>query len=86
MIIGICSAGDLRLNIGADYDYFNGNDLYDEAYYVDETRGSGLIRGRVEICNSSTQEWGTVCDSSWSALDASVACQQAGFSRYGALA
>ena len=79
----ICSDGDLRLNVGESYEYFYGNTMYDEAYYVDESRGRGLIRGRVEICNGTTQTWGTVCDNFWSNLDASVACHQAGLSRYG---
>jgi hypothetical protein len=71
------------LNVGEDYDYFYQNTVYDEAYYVDESRGSGLLRGRVEICDGDTQEWGTICDVSWSNLDASVVCQQLGYSRYG---
>ena len=83
MCVDICSDGDVRLNVGDNYEYFYGNTMYDEAYYVDESRGSGLLRGRVEICDGSTQEWGTVCDSSWSDLEASVTCQQLGFSRYG---
>ena len=83
MCVDICSDGDVRLNVGDNYEYFYGNTMYDEAYYVDELRGSGLLRGRVEICEGSTQEWGTVCDSSWSDSEASVTCQQLGFSRYG---
>ena len=78
----ICSDGDLRLNVGENYDYFYGQTVYDEAYYLEEA-GFGLLRGRIEICNGTTQEWGTICDGSWDTLDASVACQQLGFSRYG---
>ncbi len=79
----ICIDGEVRLNVGGQYDYFYGTTMYDEAYYMDEVRGGGLLRGRVEICNNTTQEWGTICDGSWSALDASVTCHQMGFSRYG---
>ena len=82
-LIGICSSGELRLNVGENYDYFYGNTMYDEAYYMDEVRGTGLLRGRVEMCDGSTQEWGTICDDSWDDEEASVACQQMGFSRYG---
>lgn len=34
--------------------------------------------GRVEICLNNT--WGTLCSSSWNDIDASVACQQLGYS------
>ena len=83
LLIGICSGGELRLNVGENYDYFYGNTVYDEAYYMDEVRGTGLLRGRVEICNGSTQEWGTICDDTWDDVEASVACHQMGLSRYG---
>ena len=79
----ICTDGDLRLNVGESYEYFNGDTNNNEAYYIGEERGKGLIRGRVEICNGTTQTWGTVCDHQWSNMDASVSCQQAGLSRYG---
>lgn len=79
----ICSDGDIRLNVGESYEYFDGDTMYDDAYYANGIRGSGLIRGRVEVCNGTTQVWGTVCDDWWNDLDASVVCHQAGFSRYG---
>ena len=37
--------------------------------------------GRVEIC--SDEQWGTICDDSWDAQDASVACYQLGYGRDG---
>ena len=43
--------------------------------------GASNLEGRVEICVRDT--WGTVCDDSWNAVDASVACGQLGFSRSG---
>ena len=41
--------------------------------------GSLASEGRVEVCVD--QQWGTVCDDSFSSTDASVVCKQLGFSR-----
>ena len=37
--------------------------------------------GRVEICINDI--WGTICSVSWEDRDASVVCNQLGFSTYG---
>ncbi|XP_065913726.1 neurotrypsin-like isoform X2 [Dysidea avara] len=40
--------------------------------------GSNAYEGRVEVCHDN--EWGTVCDDSWSTNDGTVACRQLGYS------
>ena len=43
--------------------------------------GSDQFEGRVEICISD--QWGTVCDDGWNFNDASVVCNQLGYSYAG---
>ena len=76
--LGLCSTGEVRLNIGPDYDYIYGLLDYDDFYYSGENR---LARGIVEVCSS--QVWGTVCEDEWDNEDASVVCAQLQFSPYG---
>ena len=45
--------------------------------------GSGPNVGRLEICIN--EDWGTVCDDSWSHINAQVVCRQLGYSTDGNL-
>ena len=40
--------------------------------------GLTAYEGRVEVCFD--EAWGTVCNNNWEDIDASVACNQLGFS------
>ena len=42
--------------------------------------GSSLYEGRVEICRN--QQWGSVCDNSWTNVDATVVCRHLGYSGF----
>lgn len=46
--------------------------------------GANEFQGRVELCLDGV--WGTVCDSFWSDLDATVVCRQLTFGITGASA
>ena len=67
----------MRILVGVDDEYYNGEAPQDDAYYINDE----LAVGRVEMCIDG--EWGIVCEDYWQYEDASVACYQLGFARAG---
>ena len=45
--------------------------------------GSNQYEGRVEVCIND--QWGTVCDDSWSSVDATIVCKQLGYATTGSM-
>ena len=78
-LIASCVEDTLRLVVGDDYDYYEGETDYGDFYYIKDQ----LSRGRLEICVG--RAFGAICAESWDSAAASVACRQLGFSPYGML-
>ena len=68
----------MRLVVSDDAEtFYMGLADYSPSYYDKD----GLRVGRVEVCVSG--RYGSICYNSWDDRDASVVCQQLGFSPYG---
>ena len=76
-ITATCSEGDIRLGVGNLTEFYTSINEQESYYFINDE----LARGRVEVCIG--ERYGTVCDDGLDNVDASVACSQLGFSRYG---
>ena len=75
--LALCDEGSLKLSLyEEDYVALNENTLPSYVFVKDE-----LARGRVELCENGS--YITLCSDNWRDKDASVVCQQLGFSQYG---
>ena len=72
-----CTEGDIRLGVGNLTEFYASINEQEPYYFIKDE----LARGRVEVCIED--RYGTICDDHWDNEDASVACSQLGFSRYG---
>ena len=72
-----CIEGDVRLGLKNFTEFYISIGEEKEYYFIKDE----LARGRLEVCVG--ERYGTISDTNWSNQDASVACSQLGFSRYG---
>ena len=72
-----CEDYAARIIIGDEATFYSDESPQGEDYYTD----GNLDTGRVELCMNGV--WRPVCQDFWTEADASVACYQMGYSRYG---
>lgn len=72
-----CEDYAARIIIGDDIAFYSDEYPQEEDYYIE----GNLATGRIELCMSGV--WRPVCQDFWTEADASVACYQMGYSRYG---
>ena len=75
--IAQCEDNSTRIIIGDADTFYSEADLKRDDYYIDGNLGVG----RIELCFNG--DWNPVCEDFWTEAEASVACHQMGFARYG---
>lgn len=73
----MCEDFSARVIIGSEDTYYSDADPQADDYYIDRS----LSVGRIELCFGGV--WNPVCQDFWTDAEASVACHQLGFSKYG---
>ena len=73
----LCEDFGVRIIVEDEVTFYSGHELKPSTYYIDNE----LAIGRIEIC--LREKWKPICEDFFTQADASVVCQQLGFSRAG---
>ena len=79
IITASCVDGDIKIGVFNFTDFYIRINEFEDYYFIKDE----IARGRVEVCVGG--RFGSVCGTNWDDNDASVTCNQLGFSPFGSL-